>query len=147
MAPVCVVVTCIFVELTALVVLGSVLSGGEHYQQNLVHQKNAKVQQREANTQQAQQSLFNDILTIMTDILKEEASSSLVGVILQNLVKEGKLSACFPDASKAEDFFHKFDQMDDTSIFDALTLLLDELTFTKAPTIREKFLERIGANH
>lgn len=62
----------------------------EHYQQNLVHQKNAKVQQREANTQQAQQSLFNDILTIMTDILKEEASSSLVGVILQNLVKEGK---------------------------------------------------------
>ncbi|WZZ45751.1 hypothetical protein YC2023_042010 [Brassica napus] len=90
----------------------------------------------------------------MTDILKEEASSSLVGVILQNLVKEGKdqdveevkkkkqksyfvqLSACFPDASKAEDFFHKFDQMDDTSIFDALTLLLDELTFTKAPTIR-----------
>ncbi|KAF3547726.1 hypothetical protein DY000_02008717 [Brassica cretica] len=37
--------------------------------------------------------------------------------------------------------------MDDTSIFDALTLLLDELTFTKAQTIREKFLERIGANH
>ncbi|CAF1709353.1 unnamed protein product [Brassica napus] len=34
----------------------------------------------------AQQSLFNDILTIMTDTLKEEASSSLVGVILQNLV-------------------------------------------------------------
>ncbi|KAJ0231686.1 ARM repeat superfamily protein [Hirschfeldia incana] len=62
----------------------------EHYQQNLVHQKNAKVQQRKANTQQAQQSLFNDILTIMTDILREEASSSLVGVILENLVKEGK---------------------------------------------------------
>ncbi|KAL0678740.1 hypothetical protein Bca4012_006721 [Brassica carinata] len=37
--------------------------------------------------------------------------------------------------------------MDDTSIFDALTLLLDELTFTKAQTITEKFLERIGANH
>lgn len=47
-----------------------------------------------------------------------------------------KLSACFPDASKAEDFFHKLDQMDDTSIFDALSLLLDELTFTKAQTIR-----------
>ena len=47
-----------------------------------------------------------------------------------------QLSAFFPDASKAEDFFHKFDQMDDTSIFDALTLLLDELTFTKAQTIR-----------
>ncbi|CDY44536.1 BnaCnng11470D [Brassica napus] len=62
----------------------------DHYQQNLAHQKNAKVQQRKANTQQAQQSLFNDILTIMTDILKEEASSSLVGVILENLVKEGK---------------------------------------------------------
>ncbi|KAL0878226.1 hypothetical protein Bca101_027932 [Brassica carinata] len=62
----------------------------EHHEQNLVHQKNAKVQQRKANTQQAQQSLFNDILTIMTDILREEASSPLVGVILENLVKEGK---------------------------------------------------------
>ncbi|CDY38335.1 BnaA02g18280D [Brassica napus] len=62
----------------------------DHYHQNLAHQKNAKVQQRKANTQQARQSLFNDILTIMTDILKEEASSSLVGVILENLVKEGK---------------------------------------------------------
>ncbi|KAL0790384.1 hypothetical protein Bca101_006630 [Brassica carinata] len=177
-------VTCIFVELTALVVLALTSREGqrswrqfldskccmlildvdchdltrfsllEHYQQNLVHQKNAKVQQREANTQQAQQSLFNNILTIMTDILKEEASSSLVGVILQNLVKEGKIPrvrkpyvAHFINASKAEDFFHKFDQMDDTSIFDALTLLLDELTFTKAQTITEKFLERIGANH
>ncbi|KAH0855438.1 hypothetical protein HID58_008011 [Brassica napus] len=337
----------------------------DHYHQNLAHQKNAKVQQRKANTQQARQSLFNDILTIMTDILKEEASSSLVGVILENLVKEGKdatpaannlassliknctdtleplicsfltscfmekdsiqsnlkdsyheiifmislnapqillaiipnltqellgsaiqerlldfddrvrtqalvvacdimksnmkyaplnliseaterlrdkkisvrkkamqqlskvyqdycdkcskgyltindhfeqipckilllccdkdckeswfqselrhcltilreakvfnlmlasgsqcrrserkqkscfvkLSSGFPDTSKAEDFFHRLDQMNDTSIFDALTLLLDELTFTKAQTIREKFLERIGANH
>ncbi|KAF2564185.1 hypothetical protein F2Q70_00016346 [Brassica cretica] len=58
-----------------------------------------------------------------------------------------KLSSGFPDASKAEDFFHRLVQMNDTSIFDALTLLLDELTFTKAQTIREKFLERIGANH
>lgn len=66
----------------------------DHYHQNLAHQKNAKVQQRKANTQQAQQSLFNDILTIMTDILKEEASSSLVRVILENLVKEGKVWMC-----------------------------------------------------
>ncbi|CAH2067746.1 unnamed protein product, partial [Thlaspi arvense] len=58
-----------------------------------------------------------------------------------------KLSACFPDASKAEELFHKLDQMRDTSIFDALTLLLDELTFTKSQTIREKFLETIGAKH
>ncbi|CAA7013408.1 unnamed protein product [Microthlaspi erraticum] len=62
----------------------------EHHEQNLVHQKKDKTQQRNANTQQTQQSLFNDILTIMIDILKEEASSSLVDVILQNLVKEEK---------------------------------------------------------
>ncbi|KFK42149.1 hypothetical protein AALP_AA2G217700 [Arabis alpina] len=58
-----------------------------------------------------------------------------------------KLSACFPDASKAEDFFHKLDQTRDASIFDALTLLLDELTSTKAQSIREKFLKTIGAKH
>ncbi|KAH0854623.1 hypothetical protein HID58_057839 [Brassica napus] len=73
--------------------------------------------------------------------LSPDSSSSLH---LPSVVKT--VSVTDHHASKAEDFFHKFDQMDDTSIFDALTLLLDELTFTKAQTIR-KFLERIGANH
>lgn len=49
------------------------------------------MQQRKANTQQTQQSLFNNILTIMTDILEEEANSSFVVVILENLVKEGEV--------------------------------------------------------
>ncbi|XP_024010664.1 sister chromatid cohesion protein PDS5 homolog A isoform X1 [Eutrema salsugineum] len=62
----------------------------EHHQQNLIQQKSSKMQQRKATTQQSQQSLFNDISTIMNDILKEEASSSLVDVILENLVKEGQ---------------------------------------------------------
>lgn len=37
-----------------------------------------------------QQSLFNDISSIMSDIVNEEASQSIIDVILQNLVKEGK---------------------------------------------------------
>lgn len=47
-----------------------------------------------------------------------------------------KLSACFPDASEAEDFFQKLDQMRDASIYDVLTLLLDELSSTKAQIIK-----------
>ncbi|XP_019093838.1 PREDICTED: sister chromatid cohesion protein PDS5 homolog A-like isoform X1 [Camelina sativa] len=58
-----------------------------------------------------------------------------------------KLSACFPDASEAEDFFQKLDEMRDASIFDALTLLLDELSSTNAQIIKEKFLKTIGAKH
>lgn len=41
--------------------------------------------------QQTQQSLFNNILNIMTDILEEEANSSFVVAILENLVKEGEV--------------------------------------------------------
>ncbi|XP_010521251.1 PREDICTED: sister chromatid cohesion protein PDS5 homolog A isoform X2 [Tarenaya hassleriana] len=37
-----------------------------------------------------QQSLINDILSIMSDIIDEETTSSVVDVILQNLVQEGK---------------------------------------------------------
>ncbi|CAN8234143.1 unnamed protein product [Cochlearia groenlandica] len=58
-----------------------------------------------------------------------------------------KVSACFPDASKAVDFFHRLDQMRDTAIFDALTLLLDELTVTHAQSIRENLLKTVGAKH
>ncbi|XP_023643713.1 sister chromatid cohesion protein PDS5 homolog A isoform X2 [Capsella rubella] len=58
-----------------------------------------------------------------------------------------KLSACFPDASEAEDFFQKLDQMRDASIFDALTLLVDELSSTNAQIIKEKFLKTIGPKH
>ncbi|EFH65409.1 binding protein [Arabidopsis lyrata subsp. lyrata] len=62
----------------------------EHHQQSLINQKNIKTQQRKANMQQTQQSLFNNILNIMTDILEEEANSSFVVAILENLVKEGE---------------------------------------------------------
>lgn len=50
-----------------------------------------KTQQRKANTQQTQHSLFNNILAIMSDVLEEEANSSFVVVILENLVKEGEV--------------------------------------------------------
>ncbi|OAP12779.1 hypothetical protein AXX17_AT1G72170 [Arabidopsis thaliana] len=62
----------------------------EHHQQSLINQKSMKTQQRKANTQQTQHSLFNNILAIMSDVLEEEANSSFVVVILENLVKEGE---------------------------------------------------------
>ncbi|CAL9241015.1 unnamed protein product [Arabidopsis halleri] len=68
----------------------------EHHQQSLINQKNIKTQQRKANTQQTQQSLFNNILNIMTDILEEEANSSFVVAILENLVKEGEDTTSAP---------------------------------------------------
>lgn len=39
-----------------------------------------------------QRSLINDMLSIMTHILNEEASQPLLDVILRNLLKEGKVS-------------------------------------------------------
>ncbi|CAF1709347.1 unnamed protein product [Brassica napus] len=86
---------------------------------------------------QALKLLEAELKPLKKSIIKHDLLKNLVTCIFVELTAYFvQLSACFPDASKAEDFFHKFDQMDDTSIFDALTLLLDELTFTKAPTIR-----------
>lgn len=39
-----------------------------------------------------QRSLINDIISILSDILNEEASQPLLDVILGNLLKEGKVS-------------------------------------------------------
>jgi sister-chromatid-cohesion protein PDS5 len=39
-----------------------------------------------------QQSLINHIMSIMTHILNEETSQTVLDVILRNLVKEGKVS-------------------------------------------------------
>ncbi|KAF2579554.1 hypothetical protein F2Q68_00005663 [Brassica cretica] len=86
---------------------------------------------------QALKLLEAELKPLKKSIIKHDLLKNLVTCIfVEQKSYFVQLSACFPDASKAEDFFHKFDQMDDTSIFDALTLLLDELTFTKAQTIR-----------
>lgn len=39
-----------------------------------------------------QQSLINHIMSIMTHILNEETSQTVLDVIMRNLVKEGKVS-------------------------------------------------------
>ncbi|KDP32795.1 hypothetical protein JCGZ_12087 [Jatropha curcas] len=58
-----------------------------------------------------------------------------------------KMSASFPDPSKAEECFHKLNQMKDNKIFNALELLLTEQTSIKAQSMRDKFLKMIGDKH
>ncbi|XP_021806603.1 sister chromatid cohesion protein PDS5 homolog A isoform X3 [Prunus avium] len=47
-----------------------------------------------------------------------------------------KMAVSFADPSKAEECFHKLNQMKDNNIFNSLALLLDELQFTDARTSR-----------
>ncbi|KAM3683139.1 hypothetical protein ACB098_12G123600 [Castanea mollissima] len=58
-----------------------------------------------------------------------------------------KMAALFPDPSKAEDSFHKLNQMKDNNVFNSLALLLDELKIVDAQTIRDKFLKTVGDRH
>ena len=55
-----------------------------------------------------------------------------------------KMSASFPDSSKAEECFHKLNQMKDNSIFKALAQLLDEVTLTSAETTRVRFIHLLS---
>ncbi|KAJ9167086.1 hypothetical protein P3X46_021763 [Hevea brasiliensis] len=58
-----------------------------------------------------------------------------------------KMSASFPDPLKAEECFHKLNQMKDNNIFSALEQLLVESTFRNAKKMRDKFLKMIGDKH
>ncbi|XP_008219648.1 PREDICTED: sister chromatid cohesion protein PDS5 homolog A isoform X1 [Prunus mume] len=58
-----------------------------------------------------------------------------------------KMAVSFADPSKAEECFHKLNQMKDNNIFNLLALLLDELQFTDALTSRDTFLNMIGEKH
>ncbi|XP_038716130.1 sister chromatid cohesion protein PDS5 homolog A isoform X1 [Tripterygium wilfordii] len=58
-----------------------------------------------------------------------------------------KMSASFPDPSKAEECFNKLDEMKDNNIFGALALLLDDQTVTNARATRDRFLKMIGDKH
>ncbi|XP_062146859.1 sister chromatid cohesion protein PDS5 homolog B isoform X2 [Alnus glutinosa] len=67
----------------------------------------------------------------------------------QNRIKASimKMAAFFPDPSKAEDSFHKLNQMKDNNTFKTLASLLDELQIRDAQTTRDKFLKTIGGRH
>ncbi|XVF36899.1 hypothetical protein REPUB_Repub19eG0098700 [Reevesia pubescens] len=58
-----------------------------------------------------------------------------------------KMSASFPDPSKAEECFDKLSQMKDNKIFTSLGLLLDEVTLKNSLAIRDKFLQEMGNKH
>ncbi|XP_059435125.1 sister chromatid cohesion protein PDS5 homolog B isoform X2 [Corylus avellana] len=65
---------------------------------------------------------------------------------IQNKIKASimKMAAFFPDPSKAEDSFHKLNQMKDNNTFKTLASLLDELKVRDAQTTRDKFLKTMG---
>ncbi|XP_022976675.1 sister chromatid cohesion protein PDS5 homolog A-like isoform X2 [Cucurbita maxima] len=56
-----------------------------------------------------------------------------------------KMAACFPDATKAKESFHKLNQIKDNNIFNYLELLLDQSTIVEAEATREKLLRMIGS--
>ncbi|KAA8538477.1 hypothetical protein F0562_027977 [Nyssa sinensis] len=68
---------------------------------------------------------------------------------VQNRIKSSfaKMSASFPDPSKAEECFHKLHLLKDNGIFSALFQLLDELTINNAQATRDNFLRKIGDRH
>ncbi|GMJ02433.1 hypothetical protein like AT1G77600 [Hibiscus trionum] len=75
---------------------------------------------------------------------EKEISSEDMQKLRSSLVK---MSASFPDPSKAEECFDKLSQMKDNKIFSSLGLLLDEVTLESALDKRDKFLKMIGNKH
>ncbi|XP_022131924.1 sister chromatid cohesion protein PDS5 homolog A isoform X2 [Momordica charantia] len=57
------------------------------------------------------------------------------------------MAACFPDPTKAEESFHKLNQIKDNNVFNLLELLMDKLTIVEAQATRDKFLRMIGSKH
>ncbi|KAK3041371.1 hypothetical protein RJ639_001569, partial [Escallonia herrerae] len=58
-----------------------------------------------------------------------------------------KMSASFPDPTKAEDCFQKLHVMKDNVIFNSLVELLEEVKFESARTKRDNLLRKIGDKH
>ncbi|XP_022773243.1 sister chromatid cohesion protein PDS5 homolog A-like isoform X3 [Durio zibethinus] len=75
---------------------------------------------------------------------KEHSSEDMQKKLKSSFVK---MSASFPDPSKAEECFEKLSQIKDNQIFASLGLLLDELTLKNALATRDKFLKVIGNKH
>ncbi|KAJ6685414.1 PRECOCIOUS DISSOCIATION OF SISTERS 5 ISOFORM A [Salix purpurea] len=75
---------------------------------------------------------------------KESSSEEMERRIKTSFVK---MSASFPDPLKAEECFHKLNQMKDSKTFNALEQLLDDRTIKSAQQTRDKFLKMIGDKH
>ncbi|XP_015571530.1 sister chromatid cohesion protein PDS5 homolog B isoform X2 [Ricinus communis] len=90
--------------------------------------------------------LQNEMQSYLALRKKEKESGSEE---MQKRIKNSfmKMSASFPDPSKAEECFHKLNQMKDNNIFNSLELLLVERTIINAQTTRDKFLKMIGDKH
>ncbi|KAM7256072.1 hypothetical protein ACFE04_011813 [Oxalis oulophora] len=58
-----------------------------------------------------------------------------------------KLSACFPEPTKAEECFHKLNHLKDNNIFNALSLILEEQRFSIALATKDKLHKTIGEKH
>ncbi|XP_050211868.1 sister chromatid cohesion protein PDS5 homolog B [Mercurialis annua] len=58
-----------------------------------------------------------------------------------------KMSASFPDPSKAEECFQKLNHMKDNNFFNSLEMLLVEQTITNVQATRDKFLKMMGDKH
>ncbi|KAK2999347.1 hypothetical protein RJ639_023355, partial [Escallonia herrerae] len=75
---------------------------------------------------------------------KENGSEEVKKRINMSFVK---MSASFPDPTKAEDCFQKLHVMKDNVIFNALLELLEEVKFESARTKRDNLLRKIGDKH
>ncbi|KAJ6939281.1 sister chromatid cohesion protein PDS5 [Populus alba x Populus x berolinensis] len=75
---------------------------------------------------------------------KDSSSEEMERRIKSSFVK---MSVSFPDPLKAEECFHKLNQMKDSKIFIALEQLLDDRTIKSAQQTRDKFLKMIGDKH
>ncbi|XP_065880511.1 sister chromatid cohesion protein PDS5 homolog B [Euphorbia lathyris] len=78
---------------------------------------------------------------------KKQKDNSSEEMQMRNKFSFLKMSAFFPDPSKAEEGFHKLNQMKDNNLFNMLELLLVDQTSINAQTTRDKFLKMIGDKH
>ncbi|XVF64578.1 hypothetical protein PTKIN_Ptkin09bG0180000 [Pterospermum kingtungense] len=75
---------------------------------------------------------------------KEKSSEDMMKKLKGCFVK---MSASFPDPSKAEECFEKLNQSNENEIFTSLRQLLNEVTLKNALAKRDKFLKEIGNKH
>ncbi|WCJ44636.1 hypothetical protein M5689_025294 [Euphorbia peplus] len=78
---------------------------------------------------------------------KKQKGNSSEEMQMRNKSSFLKMSASFPDPSKAEEGFEKLNQMRDNNIFIMLESLLVDQTSINSQTTRDKFLKMIGDKH
>uniref|UniRef100_A0A5B6YQ09 Sister chromatid cohesion protein PDS5 homolog A n=1 Tax=Davidia involucrata TaxID=16924 RepID=A0A5B6YQ09_DAVIN len=102
---------------------------------------------RALNTILAQKRRLQTEMQVYLALRKKDEDNGSEEV--QNRIKASfaKMSASFPDPSKAEECFHKLNSVKDNGIFSALLQMLDEVTINNAQTTRDSFLRKIGDRH